>query len=116
MGAILFFSYEFWCNSDVDGLACVQFHSIADLSKVRVTLHRENTAGTDDITSNVHRGLGYGISFFLSFGIGGIAPAICGWIAETYTLEMVFPMMALSLLPGLVACLFLIKQDNVQIP
>ena len=68
-----------------------------------------------DITSNAHRGLGYGISFFLSFGIGGIAPAICGWIAETYTLEMVFPMMALSLLPGLVACLFLIKQKNVQI-
>ena len=68
-----------------------------------------------DITSNANRGLGYGISFFLSFGIGGIAPAICGWIAETYTLEMVFPMMALSLLPGLVACLFLIKQKNVQI-
>ena len=68
-----------------------------------------------DITSNAHRGLGYGVSFFLSFGIGGIAPAICGWIAETYRLEMVFPIMALSLLPGLVACLFLIKQKNVQI-
>ena len=67
-----------------------------------------------DITSNAHRGLGYGISFFLSFGIGGIAPAICGWIAETYTLEMVFPIMALSLLPGLAACLFLIKHKNVQ--
>ena len=68
-----------------------------------------------DITSNAHRGLGYGVSFFLSFGIGGIAPAICGWIAETYRLEMVFPIMALSLLPGLVACLLLIKQKNVQI-
>ena len=67
-----------------------------------------------DITSNAHRGLGYGIAFFFSFGIGGIAPAICGWIAETYSLEMVFPIMALSLLPALVSCLFLIKQENVQ--
>ena len=67
-----------------------------------------------DFTSNAHRGLGYGISFFLSFGIGGIAPAVCGWIAETYRLEMVFPTMALCLLPGLLACLFLIKQNNLQ--
>ena len=67
-----------------------------------------------DFTSNAHRGLGYGISFFLSFGIGGIAPAVCGWIAETYRLEMVFPIMALCLVPGLLACIFLIKQNNLQ--
>jgi Major Facilitator Superfamily. len=68
-----------------------------------------------DFTSNAHRGLGYGISFFLSFGMGGIAPAVCGWIAEAYTIEMVFPIMALCLLPGLLACIILIKQNNVQI-
>ena len=67
-----------------------------------------------DFTSNAHRGLGYGISFFLSFGIGGIAPAVCGWIAETYRLEMVFPIMALCLVPGLLACIFLINQNNLQ--
>ena len=68
-----------------------------------------------DFTSNAHRGLGYGISFFLSFGIGGIAPAVCGWIAEAYRIEMIFPIMALCLLPGLLACTILIKQNNVQI-
>ena len=67
-----------------------------------------------DFTSYAHRGVGYGISFFLSFGIGGLAPAACGWIAEKYALEMVFPIMAFSLLPGLLACMFLIKQNNIQ--
>ena len=67
-----------------------------------------------DFTSNAQRGLGYGISFFLSFGIGGLAPAVCGWIAETYRLEMVFPIMALCLVPGLLACIFLINQNNLQ--
>ena len=56
-----------------------------------------------DLTPSSHRGIGYGISFFLSFGIGGIAPAVSGWITEHYAIEMVFPVMAASLLPGVVA-------------
>lgn len=56
-----------------------------------------------DLIPSSHRGIGYGISFFLSFGIGGTAPAVGGWITEHYEIEMVFPVMAASLLPGVVA-------------
>ena len=65
-----------------------------------------------DLTSDSHRGLGYGISFFLSFGIGGIAPAICGWITNYYSVEMLFPFIALSLLPGVLAGWLLLQRLN----
>ena len=65
-----------------------------------------------ELTPSSHRGIGYGISFFLSFGIGGIAPAICGWITNQYSIEMVFPLMAFSLIPAVVAGWFLIKRQN----
>ena len=65
-----------------------------------------------ELTPSSHRGIGYGISFFLSFGIGGIAPAVCGWITNQYSIEMVFPFMAFSLIPAVVAGWFLIKRQN----
>jgi MFS family permease len=65
-----------------------------------------------DLTPSSHRGIGYGISFFLSFGIGGIAPAVCGWITNEYSIEMVFPFMAISLIPAVIAGWFLMKQKN----
>ena len=67
-----------------------------------------------DLIPSSHRGIGYGISFFLSFGIGGIAPAVSGWITERYAIEMVFPVMAASLLPGVVAGWFLIQRMKNQ--
>jgi len=63
-----------------------------------------------DLTPSSHRGIGYGISFFLSFGVGGIAPAVGGWIADTTSVEIVFPFMGISLLPGIIAGWFLIKR------
>ena len=65
-----------------------------------------------ELTPSSHRGIGYGISFFLSFGIGGIAPAICGWITNQYSIEMVFPFMAISLIPAVIAGWFLMKRKN----
>lgn len=65
-----------------------------------------------ELTPSSHRGIGYGISFFLSFGIGGIAPAVCGWITNQYSIEMVFPFMAISLIPAVIAGWFLMKQKN----
>ena len=64
-----------------------------------------------ELTSIRQRGLGYGISFFLSFGIGGgLAPARCGWIAEHYTISAIFPFMAISLLPAVISGPLLIKR------
>ena len=65
-----------------------------------------------DLTPTTHRGIGYGVSFFLSFGIGGIAPAIGGIITKNYSIEMVFPIMALSLIPGVLAAWLLIKRNH----
>ena len=65
-----------------------------------------------ELTPSSHRGVGYGISFFLSFGIGGIAPAVCGWITNQYSIEMVFPFMAISLIPAVIAGWCLMKRKN----
>jgi predicted MFS family arabinose efflux permease len=52
-------------------------------------------------THSQHRGLGYGISFFLSFGVGSVAAGLSGFIAERFGITYVFPTMALILIPGL---------------
>ncbi len=36
------------------------------------------------------QGLGYGIHFFLSFGVGSTAAAVAGWLADRFGLEAVF--------------------------
>ena len=53
------------------------------------------------ISHSKHRGLSYGISFFLSFGVGSFAAGIGGAIAENYGINLVFPIMALFLIPAM---------------
>lgn len=53
-----------------------------------------------DLTQDGHRGLGYGISFFLSFGVGGISAAFSGWLAEIMNTSMVFIFMGIALFPA----------------
>jgi len=52
-------------------------------------------------TNTNKRGLGYGISFFLSFGVGSGAAIFCGYIAENYGVSYVFPVLGLILIPAL---------------
>lgn len=54
-----------------------------------------------DLTVSRDRGLGYGISFFLNFGVGSIAAGISGVLAEHFGTGVVFPAMAIILVPGL---------------
>lgn len=54
-----------------------------------------------DFTHSDNRGLGYGFNFFLSFGVGSIAAALGGFIAENMGVASVFPMMGYLLIPGL---------------
>jgi MFS family permease len=61
------------------------------------------------ISHSKHRGLSYGISFFLSFGIGSFAAGIGGLIAENYGVNLVFPVMALFFIPGLILIVPFIK-------
>jgi MFS family permease len=37
-----------------------------------------------------HRGLGYGVLFLLTFGVGSTAAAISGYLADRFGLESVF--------------------------
>ena len=49
------------------------------------------------------RGLGYGIYFLMTFGAGSFGAVFGGWISKQWGLAMVFPMLALLLVPSIVA-------------
>ena len=52
------------------------------------------------ITHSSHRGVGYGINFFFSFGAGGLGAGICGIIADQYGVAKIFPALSIFLLPA----------------
>ena len=45
------------------------------------------------------RGLGYGIFFFLNFGVGAAGAVLAGWASERFELHGLFPVLALLLVP-----------------
>ncbi len=53
------------------------------------------------ITHSHHRGLGYGIGFFLGFGVGALAAGIGGLIGEYLRVAYIFPVMAVILIPAI---------------
>ncbi len=52
------------------------------------------------LTHSRHRGVGYGISFFFSFGVGSIAAGVSGWVSEYFGVAYVFPAMGIVLIPA----------------
>ena len=58
-------------------------------------------------THSQNRGLGYGISFFLSFGIGSFAAGFSGVIAENMGVASVFPTMGILLFPSVIFAFFM---------
>ena len=60
-----------------------------------------------EFTHSQNRGLGYGISFFLSFGIGSFAAGFSGLIAENMGVSTVFPAMAILLIPSVIFAFFM---------
>ena len=53
-------------------------------------------------THSQNRGLGHGISFFLSFGIGSLAAGFSGIIAVKMGVSAVFPSMGILLIPSVI--------------
>jgi len=53
------------------------------------------------------RGLGYGVYFFVAFGMGSLGAAFGGWVSERSGLVQAFPALAVLLLPAIVAALVL---------
>lgn len=64
-----------------------------------------------EFTHSANRGLGYGISFFLSFGIGSLAAGFSGFIAEKLGVSAVFPMMGYLLIPAIITSYMIIKKS-----
>ena len=60
-------------------------------------------------TRSQNRGVGYGISFFLSFGIGALAAGCSGIIAVKMGVSAVFPSMGLLLIPSVIFGWFMRK-------
>ena len=54
------------------------------------------------------QGLGYGIHFFLSFGVGSTAAAVAGWLADRFGLGAVFQFTGVCFLLSSALALFLL--------
>ena len=64
-----------------------------------------------EFTNRDNRGLGYGINFFLSFGIGSLAAGVGGFIAENIGIAYVFTTMGFLLIPGLFTSYMIIRKS-----
>jgi FSR family fosmidomycin resistance protein-like MFS transporter len=56
-----------------------------------------------DITDNVKRGLGYGINFFVSFGIGAFAAYFSGKFAVKIDMNFIFLFMSIIMIPATIS-------------
>lgn len=67
-----------------------------------------------DLTHTKNRGLGFGINFFLTFGVGAIAAGFSGIIAQKFGVSFVFPTMGIILIPAVLTGLMVIKKSRVS--
>jgi len=63
-----------------------------------------------DVSPMQGRGLIYGISFALSFGVGSFSGIICGFIGDYLQINMIFTAMAVILIPATILA-WLLKKD-----
>ena len=61
-----------------------------------------------------HHGIGYGIHFFVTFGIGSTAAAVSGYLADNYGLESVFYAMGACFMVSSVLSLVLVVRARSQ--
>ena len=65
-----------------------------------------------DVSPVQGRGLIYGISFALSFGVGSLSGIICGYIGDYLQINMIFTSMAIILIPATIFAWLLKKEVN----
>lgn len=61
-----------------------------------------------DFTPPRLRGLGYGIYFFVAFGVGSFGASLGGWISDRMGLAAAFPAMSVMLVPSVLAMIVLV--------
>ncbi len=62
-----------------------------------------------DYTDPRGRGLGYGLYFAASFGVGSLSSGFCGMIAKRFGLSQVFPVLALAIFLGFLVTVYLAR-------
>jgi len=67
-----------------------------------------------ELTHSKMRGLGFGINFFLTFGVGAIAAGLSGIIAQKFGVIWVFPTMGIILIPAVLTALMVIESTRVS--
>jgi MFS family permease len=60
-----------------------------------------------EFTPSRLRGLGYGLYFFVTFGVGSLGAALGGWVSERFGLAQAFPALAVLLVPAIAASAWL---------
>tara|TARA_B100000029_G_scaffold112346_1_gene104483 strand:+ start:1975 stop:3132 length:1158 start_codon:yes stop_codon:yes gene_type:complete len=79
------------------------------LGFVHFTYQPIGNAMIAEYTSSLTRGIGYGFSFFLSFGVGSIASGIGGILTVQYGVSSVFLFVALLMLIATIISFFLMR-------
>ena len=80
------------------------------LGAINFTFQPVNNSLIADVTSKGNRGLIYGLSMGLGYGVGSLAATIGGYIGENIQLSYIFPFLAISLIPGVLLALLLFKK------
>ncbi|MBC8214573.1 MAG: MFS transporter [Candidatus Marinimicrobia bacterium] len=80
------------------------------LGAVNFTFQPVNNSLIADVTPKGNRGMVYGLSMGVGYGVGSLAATVGGYIGENYQLSSIFPFLAIVLVPGVLLALFLSKE------
>ncbi len=84
------------------GITCI-------LGAVNFMFQPVNNSLLADETPKDQRGIIYGISAGISFGIGSLAGIVGGYIGEIFSINYIFPSMAVILIPAVILAIVLKK-------
>ena len=79
------------------------------LGAVNFMFQPVNNSLLADVTPSDQRGVIYGFSAGISFGVGSLAGVIGGYLGEPLSINYIFPSMALFLLPAVLFAILLKK-------
>ena len=87
----------------------ILFGITAILGAINFMFQPINNSLLADVTKNSQRGTIYGFSAGISFGVGSLSGIIGGYIGEYFSLNYIFPIMSLFLLPAIFLAIMLKK-------
>ena len=83
------------------------------LGAVNFSYQPINNSLISDITPINNRGMVYGISNGLGFGVGSLAGITGGFIGEYISLNLFFPLLGIMLFPAIVLCMYIRKKVKI---